>query len=183
MLNTALYSEEDLIVSLRKGDESAYLYLYEHYSATLYGCVIQIIPDRTLAEDTLQEVFLKIFQKIDLYDVEKGRLFTWMMQLTRNMAIDKVRSKSYKENQKVETLDVRETESRGQQSEMPSMDHLGMDKILFSLDEAHKKVIDLAYFQGYTQTEIARELDLPLGTVKTRVRNALVQIRKLLNIA
>lgn len=183
MLNAVPYSETELIAALREGAQSAYSYLYDHYSAALYGCILQIIPEHEQAEDVLQEVFIKIFQKIEQYDSGKGRLFTWMMQIARNMAIDKVRSKGYKNNHRVATFVTDDMDQGDHGSVTPNMDHLGMDKVLISLDKTHKQVIDLAYFKGYTQNEIAKELDIPIGTVKTRVRNALTQLRKLLNLS
>lgn len=168
------------MIALKKGDESAYNHLYDNYSGALYGFILQVVPEKEQAKDILQEVFMKIFQRIEQYDDQRGRLYTWMVQIARNTAIDKVRSKSYRTARQVQSLEDQKENSGG--SVIPNMDYVGVDKALFSLDETHKRIIDLAYFQGFTQNEIADELELPLGTVKTRVRNALIQLRKLLNI-
>ncbi|UAY55536.1 RNA polymerase sigma factor [Arachidicoccus terrestris] len=176
-------NETDLVVSLKKREESAYSYLYDHYSAALYGFILQITSEQELAKDILQDVFIKAFQKIDLYDGQKGGLYTWLTQIARNTAIDKLRSKQYQKGQRTFPLDeekIANSEEGG--TVVPNMDHLGIDKVLVELDETHKKIIDLAYFHGFTQHEIAKEMGMPIGTVKTKVRSALIQLRKLLNI-
>lgn len=94
------YSEEELIQLLKTGDESAFSYLYDHYSGALFGVIFKIIGDQPLAEDILQEAFVKIWNNFSSYDSSKGRLFTWMLNITRNLTIDTLRSKSYKKQSK-----------------------------------------------------------------------------------
>lgn len=183
MNHNLINNETDLVRSLKKREESAYSYLYDHYSAALYGFIMQITAEQEQAKDILQEVFMKAFQKIDQYDAQKGGLYTWLTQIARNAAIDKLRSKQYQKEQRTLSLDEQKiSNSKAGGAVTPNMDHLGLEKVLVELDETHKKIIDLAYFHGLTQSEIAKELDLPIGTVKTKVRSALIQLRKLLNI-
>lgn len=183
LIHRQINNETDLVLSLKKGEESAYSYLYDHYSAALYGFIFQVTTEQELAKDILQETFMKVFQKIDQYDAGRGGLYTWLTQIARNTAIDKLRSKQYQKEQRTLPLDEEKiSNSQAGGSVIPYMDHVGIDKVLVALDETHKKVIDLAYFHGFTQSEIAKEMDLPVGTVKTKVRNALIQLRKLLNI-
>lgn len=183
MSDSSKYTEAELISSLKAGDESSFSYLYDNYSATLYGAILKIIRKESIAQDLLQEVFIKIFQNINHYDNSKGRLFTWMLRITRNTTIDKIRSKGFRDSSKIHSLEKDVNKNNSQISELPYINNIGLDNLLNTLEESHRKIIDLAYFEGYTQREIAKELAIPLGTVKTRARNALIQLRKRLNIS
>lgn len=182
MSNPATYSEPELIKQLRNREESAYGYLYDHYGHALYGIILRIILRTEVAEDVLQEVFIKIYHNIDRYDPAKGKLYTWMLHITYNMAIDTLRSKGFRKSKEIQSLDNDVNVTAVYSSSVPEIDHIGLDKVVSALSEDHRKIIDLAYFKGYTQEEIARELAIPLGTVKTRARNALIQLRSLLDI-
>lgn len=98
------YTEQELVQGLRNHDQTIFGYLYDHYSPALYGVVLKVLNDETTASDVLQEVFLKIWRGIDKYDTEKGRLFTWMLNIARNTAIDALRSKAHKLDQKIQEL-------------------------------------------------------------------------------
>lgn len=127
----------------------------------------------------LQEVFIKIWQHIDAFDASKGRLFTWMINIARNSAIDVLRSgkfQAFRKNLDIDTSVYKENEYL---AVIDATDTIGLNKLVADLHEDHRKVIDLAYFKGYTQEEIAEELNIPLGTVKTRCRNALLQLKKI----
>lgn len=165
---------------LKAKDESSYSYLYDHYSAALYGVVLQIIADQELAGDVLQEVFVNIWRKIDSYDSSKGRLFTWMLNVARNLAIDTVRSKAYQNSRRnLGLTDSSHTEKTGTVIQ-PGLDNIGLSKVVQQLKPGHRELIDLSYFKGYTHEEIAALQGLPLGTVKTRIRSALIQLREYL---
>lgn len=182
MSNSATYSEPALIEQLREREESAYAYLYDHYGSALYGIILRIVLRTEVAEDVLQEVFIKIYYNIDRYEPAKGKLYTWMLHIAYNMAIDTLRSKRFRQSKEIRSLDNDVNVIAVYSSSVPEIDHIGLDKVVSALSEDHRKIIDLAYFQGYTQEEIARELDIPLGTVKTRVRSALIHLRGLMNI-
>jgi RNA polymerase sigma factor (sigma-70 family) len=173
------YSEADLVTQLQDRNEQAFSYLYDNYSAALHGIINQIVPDREIASDVLQEVFVNIWNKISTYDATKGRLFTWMLNVARNAAIDKVRSRAYQDSLKNQSLpdDV----NIMSQSVKPNMDDYGLKKLVSKLKDEQKILIDLSYFQGFTHEEIAKSLNIPLGTVKTRIRSALTQLRTLID--
>ncbi|HVG12982.1 MAG TPA: sigma-70 family RNA polymerase sigma factor, partial [Flavisolibacter sp.] len=97
MISKATYEEGELIALLKNKDEQAFSYLYDNYAGALYGVVKQIVTDLEVGNDVLQEVFVSIWKKIDSYDATKGRLFTWMLNIARNAAIDKTRSKNYQQ--------------------------------------------------------------------------------------
>jgi RNA polymerase sigma-70 factor (ECF subfamily) len=167
------YDEAELIQSLKSKDDQAYNYLYDNYSAALYGIIKQIITDIDLCNDVLQETFVNIWRRIDSYDESKGRLFTWMLHIARNAAIDKVRSKGFQQSQKHLQLDGETLQT----SIKPGFDDYGLKKVLLRLKEEQRLLIDLSYYQGFTHEQIAKALDIPLGTVKTRIRSALTQLR------
>ena len=172
------YSEQELVALLKEQNNDAFNYLYDHYSGALFTIINQIVPDKDTASDVLQEVFVNVWRKIGTYDETKGRLFTWMLNIARNAAIDKVRSKGYRDNQR--TQSIAEGESGIAMSSNPVVNDVGLKKVLTTLNEEYRKLIDLSYFQGFTHEEIAKMLGIPLGTVKTRIRTAISQLRTMI---
>jgi len=165
---------------LQNRDNKAFAYLYDNYAAALNSIILQIVNDAQLANDVLQEVFVNIWRRIEQYDAGKGRLFTWMMNIARNASIDTLRSRSYQNSRKnqsiqenVDTIPVTDVIQTG-------IDTIGLRKVLEKLKEEQRILIELAYFKGYTHEEIAELEKIPLGTVKTRIRNALIQLRGIL---
>lgn len=164
---------------VRDRNEKAFTYLYDNYSAALYGVIHSIIADSETANDILQDVFVNIWRKIDSYDPAKGRLFTWMLNIARNAAIDKLRSRSFRDGLKNQPIS--ENVDTGSNSAInPAIKDVGLRKIVSRLKEEQRVLIDLSYFQGYTHEEIAKAMNIPLGTVKTRIRSALIQLRTLI---
>ena len=172
------YGEQELVSSLRNRDNQAFGYLYDHYSGALYGMIRQIVNEAEISNDVLQETFVNIWRRIDSYDETKGRLFTWMLNIARNAAIDKIRSKAFQQLQRQQSLGDGEAI---QLSVKPGIDDYGLKKLLLKLKDEQRQLIDLSYFQGFTHEQIAKALDMPLGTVKTRIRSALTQLRALLS--
>lgn len=170
------YSEPELVAALRQRENEAFGYLYDHYAAALLGVIRQIVGDAELAGDVLQETLVNIWKRIDSYDETKGRLFTWMLNIARNAAIDKTRSKAFQQSQRQLSLDG----VKVQPSVRPGVDDFGLKKLIGGLKEEQRLLIELSYFQGYTHEQIATALHIPLGTVKTRIRSALTQLRGLL---
>jgi RNA polymerase sigma factor (sigma-70 family) len=174
--------ESDLIQQLRTGDKSALAYLYDHYSGALYGIILRIVKRDEWAEEVLQDAFLKIWNRIDAYDESKGRLFTWMMNLTRNLAIDKTRSKEITSARKTDDLqDFVNKIDKKEQIEMV-VGQIGLSQVLDALPPEQKFVVEHLYLQGYTQSELAEEFSIPLGTVKTRLRLAMSTLRTILKV-
>jgi RNA polymerase sigma factor (sigma-70 family) len=171
------YEEYELVAALRQRQNQAFSYLYDHYSAALNGVIRQIVADAELTNDVLQETFVNIWRRIDSYDESKGRLFTWMLNIARNAAIDKTRSKGFQQSRRQVSLADGESI---QPSVRPGIDDIGLKKLILKLKDEQRLLVDLSYFQGYTHEQIAKALDIPLGTVKTRIRTALSQLRALL---
>ena len=176
---TQTYTEQQLVALLKSRDSRAFSYLYDNYSGALYTVVNQVVGDLELANDILQEVFINIWRKIDSYDSAKGRLFTWMLNIARNASIDTLRSRSYQNSQKNQSLPDGGDWNSGKPA-LLNVDNIGFRKVLERLKKEHRTLIDLAYFKGYTHEEIAEIENIPLGTVKTRIRNALLQLREYL---
>jgi len=167
------------VALLQQRNNQAFTYLYDNYSGALFGVISQIIANKEVANDVLQEVFINIWRKIETYDLSKGRLFTWMLNIARNASIDKIRSKSWQNDLKNQSMpeDVNTLEN---QSVRLNTDNVGIKKVLGKLKEEQRTLIELSYFQGYTHEEIAKGLNIPLGTVKTRIRSALLQLRSMI---
>ena len=179
MTPAVTYTEAELLLGLQAHDEQAFSFLYDRYSKALFSIILQVVPQQELAEDILQEVFVKIWQNISSYDETKGRLYTWMLNIARNQAIDRTRSKDF--NNRMKTTELSENVYNSSQAVEAKMDDVGLQKTLSNLPDESRKLLDLAYYQGYTQEEIAKMLNIPLGTVKTRLRATIIQLRKILS--
>jgi RNA polymerase sigma factor (sigma-70 family) len=173
-LNTT-YSEQELVGLLQQRNEKAFSYLYDNYSGALFSIVNGIVTEKETANDVLQNVFINIWRKIELYNPSKGRLFTWMLNIARNAAIDEVRSKAY--NNTLRNVPLPETNEIAGAVTGTAVTDVGLKKVLENLKGELRVLVDLSYFQGYTHEEISKALNLPLGTVKTRIRSALIQLR------
>lgn len=170
------YSENELVALLVSGEKKAFEYLYDNYAATLYGVLRKITRDEELAQDVLQEAFVKIWNNISKYDPNKGTLFTWMLNLSRNLAIDKLRGKRFK--YEIQSLDQNVSMLEGNNTVEQSIETIGIKtKITDVLTEDKRQIIDAIYFGGLTQEEAAKELNIPLGTLKTKCRTALLELR------
>jgi len=180
-ISTSYNTEQELVLALKRRDNQAFSTLYDNYAGALYSIIKQIITDNAeLASDVLQEVFINIYRKIDTYDQTKGRLFTWMLNIARNASIDTLRSKSYQNAQKNQELPDNVYKGTADQSIQLNVDNIGLKKVLEKLRPEHRVLVELAYFKGFTHEEIAEMMSVPLGTVKTRIRNALLQLREYL---
>ena len=172
--------EHELVELLRQRDRQAFEYLYDNYSGAIHGVIFRMVEDKDLADDLLQDAFVKIWNNFTNYDSSKGRLFTWMLNLARNLTIDMLRSKSYRKQQKIHGDDNSVNNLRDEKYTAEKFDTIGLRKQLTHLKNDQKQIIDLAYFSGFTQEEIAKQLGIPLGTVKTRMRTAIIELRKML---
>ncbi|OJW80199.1 MAG: hypothetical protein BGO69_13295 [Bacteroidetes bacterium 46-16] len=175
---TNTYSEEELVLLLQQRSEAAFNYLYQNYAAVLYGIVRKTIFDEQTAQDVLQEAFVKIWNNIDKYDPQKGRIYTWMINITRNAAIDKLRSKGEVMKSKIRTgEEIVNNIGQSLKTEQVT-DTIGLRQVVGGLEPGYKAIVELAYFKGFTLDEISKTLDIPLGTVKTRMRHAIKLLRE-----
>ncbi len=172
------YTENELVASLKRRDNDAYSYLYLNYRGSLFAIINQIIADTETANDVLQEVFITVWNNIDKYNAEKGRLYTWLLNLTRNTAINKTRSKNYKTFLKNDDISNYVNSIEEKNASQQNIDQIGLRKEVSKLKPEFSAVLELAYFNGFTQEEISNALNIPLGTIKTRLRSALIELRK-----
>ena len=173
--------EDELIEALRQKRKIGYDALYDMYSSALYGIIFRIVQVEETAEDVLQETFIRIWNSFSSYNSSKGRLFTWMMNLARNMAIDKVRSKDYKNTSKNQDIENNVSIIDVANNTTYKPDHLGVKDLLVNLKPEQRLIVDLVYFKGYTHSEVSEEIGIPLGTVKTRLRTGIIELRKFFN--
>ena len=166
---------------MRNREKIAVEALYDMYSSSLYGVISRIVVDTATAEDVLQDTFVKIWNSFTTYSSDKGRLFTWMVNIARNLAIDKIRSKDFKNQNKNQELENNVTFIDEQRNTVYKPELLGIKELVDKLKPEQKSILDLVYFKGYTHVEAADELGVPLGTIKTRLRMAIVQLRKHFN--
>jgi RNA polymerase sigma-70 factor (ECF subfamily) len=144
--------------------------------------IFRVLKKEEIAEEVLQDVFMKIWDRFENYDASKGKLFTWMLNIARNQAIDKTRSKEISKEKK--TSGIENVVSRIDREEYIEyrIEDIGVRDILKSLPEEQKFVVEYLYFQGYSQSELAEEFNVPLGTVKTRLRLAMQHLRNSLKV-
>lgn len=174
-------SEEELVLALRRREKIAVEALYDMYSSSLFGVISRIVNDTATAEDVLQETFIKIWNSFAGYSAEKGRLFTWMVNIARNLSIDKIRSKDFKNQNKNQDIENNVTFIDEQRNMVYKPELLGIKELVETLKPEQKLILDLVYYKGYTHVEAADELGVPLGTIKTRLRMAMMQLRKHFN--
>ena len=174
-------NQDLLIQKLQVQDSKALELLYTHYSESLLGVIYNIVRDSELSEEILQDVFIKVWNNIASYNSKKGRLFTWMMNIARNAAIDKVRSKTFNNSKKNLHADFFVDILEDYDDLDQSTNAIGLRKIVGGLAEKCYKIIDFIYFKGFTQKETAEALEIPIGTVKTRNRTCLGELRTMLD--
>lgn len=153
-------------------DRKLFDYLYENYASTLYAIIVKVVHSEEDGKEVLQEAFVKIWKNIDKYDTDKGSVFTWMLNIARNTAIDFTRSSAYKHQ--IQTEDIIVSMDKHVESES---DSLGLKELVKQMKPEQQLLLDMVYFQGYTHEETAKKLDMPLGTVKTKIRAAILLLR------
>ena len=164
-----------LIARMRAGDQSAMSDLYDRYSGVVYGVALRVLANTTAAEDVVQEIFLQLWRKPDSFNAERGKLGPWLAVIARNRAIDHLRKRPMEDD--IDELPI----STGVDLESDSAQKLAIEKIrgvLAQLPQDQRRVLEMAFFEGMTHSEIAGKTGEPLGTVKTRIRTGLLAVRK-----
>ncbi|GMN04741.1 sigma-70 family RNA polymerase sigma factor [Croceitalea sp. MTPC5] len=167
---------DTLVSQFQQKDKSAFETLYSMYAENICGVIHVIIKDQERAQELCHDVFMKIWDKSATYDTSKGRFFTWILNIARNTAIDELRSKAYKNQKKNLQMDSF-VGILTPEHEM-NIDTIGLQSLLKGIKEKCIQLIDLLYFKGYTQKEAAEKLKKPVGTIKTRIRACISEIRK-----
>ena len=164
--------EYALVQRLLARDEQALRVLHDRYARNLLNVIIRLVHNEELAQDVLQEGLLKVWLSIDRYDPERGRLFTWMVRVCCNQAIDALRSPRHRFHSGTKSLEVGGAQ-RAFAASTFNPEHIGLRELTLKLKPRQREVIDMLYFGGFTQAETAEHLGIPLATVKTRARAAI----------
>lgn len=178
--------EIEVVNDIAHGSEDALSLLYDRYVRIIYSLALAILKDTRDAEEIVQEVFLQVWRRASSFDARRSSVYKWIMTLTRSRAIDKTRAKNFAQHRNLETgLEHLERFNASPPTQLDAVAVLQraerFKEIFEKIPPEQRDVLRLAYYQGYTQSEIARELDLPLGTVKTRLRQAMIKLQGLLS--
>lgn len=172
-----IISEESLIALLANQPSEGMKILYENYSASLKKQIVRIIDNNENAEDVLQEVYIKIWKNFAKFNTTKGRLYTWMLNIAKNEAIDFLRANKM-QNACSSPMDVINAADFADFSFKIIPEHIGLKELVQGLNPIESDVLNMLYFKGYTQSEVSKILRIPLGTVKSKTRKAYVQLKK-----
>jgi len=167
-----------LIMRMQEGNEMAFSRIYERYHKALLGVIYNVVKKQDIAEEILQDVFMKIWKNADSYDADQGRFFTWALNISRNAAIDYLRSKAHKNDSLNLSRDyfVNIPEDGTNELEIQT-DSLGIMTWVKKLQPMCIKVIDLIFFKGFTFKDAAHDLAIPEGTLKSRHRKCVQELR------
>lgn len=176
-MNPVAPVEKKIIDMFAEGDVRAMDLLYDHYADTLYGVVVNMVKNEGKAQDILQDAMVKVWKNSRSYDPAKGRLFTWLLNIVRNRAIDELRKMKRAGEIYGTASDVSMEMTEADNADVTVPHDIG--KVLEQLDDHNKSLIEHSYILGYTHPEIAEKFDIPLGTVKTRIRNAMKELRSI----
>jgi RNA polymerase sigma-70 factor, ECF subfamily len=174
-------NDEELARRLQKRDKSAMADLYDRFGRLVYSVIVAIVHDGAMAEDLAQETFLRVWNRVHAFEAGRGALGPWVLTIARNRAIDHIRSRSARMSRNAYELDVREHPSLfvNMERDILNTDHARViGSAIAKLNANQQKVIELAYYEGLSQTEMADRMGEPLGTVKTWVRTALKHLRE-----
>lgn len=174
-------SDEALVLLVSRRDERAFEQLYDRYADLVYSVALRILTDPALAQDVAQEVFLRLWRAPDSYDAARGRFANWLVSVARNRAVDEVRTRGRRRLREVGPV-TSEDPPDGRADDPSALAQADLDaravrRALVDLPEEQRLTLELAYYGGLTQQEIAQLLNQPLGTVKTRTRLAMKKLR------
>lgn len=176
------FSDAELIEKVKRRGTDGLGLLYDRYSQVVYSLFLRVTHDTGTAEDLVQELFLRVWNRAQYFDPQKGSLGVWILSIARNMAIDHCRSARARFSSKLRPIKEAEYQADSQSSSAhpeSSLDDIRTVRAAFSyLNQKQKQVLELAYFEGLSQSEIAAKLSEPLGTVKSWMRAGLTRMRE-----
>ncbi len=171
-------TEDQLVIALKNMDRGAMNSLYQMYSDSLYRVITTIVQIEEIAQDILQETFIKIWKSFGQYDPSKGKLYTWMARLARNLSIDHLRSVNYRNFSSNEDLSnlTQQIDQKFQILFNPEI--IGVKDMIRVLNDEQKNALDLVYFKGYTQVQAAEELKISVGILRARLQSSIMVLRR-----
>ncbi len=186
---TAAGSEEERLADraalarMARGDETALAELYDRHARLIFSLALRILQNRADAEDIVQEVFSQVWTQAQRYQSERGAVAAWMLTMTRSRAIDRLRSRRARPDAVGETAAIHTVADTSPAQDLQLLSNEAVESVRKALDElpdAQRTALELAYYEGLTHAEVAERLSEPLGTVKTRIRQAVIRLRECL---
>jgi RNA polymerase sigma-70 factor (ECF subfamily) len=174
----------DLLRLSGRGDEAAFAELYDATAARAFGLAVRVVRDPAQAEEVAQEAFLEIWRTAGRFDAKKGSAVSWILTIVHRKAVDRVRS-AEASSRRDTTYQQQSTDTEHDstaEAAQASMEARRVRQAMQSLTEVQREALELAYFKGYTHTEVAAMLDLPVGTAKTRIRDGLIRLRDTMGV-
>jgi RNA polymerase sigma-70 factor (ECF subfamily) len=176
---------DELLVKVAQGDQQAFADLYDQTAPRVLGLVKRLLKDHSQSEEVTQEVFLEIWQTATRFDTTRGSAASWMLTMAHRRAVDRVRSSQAGRDRDVR-IGIRDHETEYDQvSEKVEirLEHERVTRALARLTELQRQAVELAYYGGYSHSEVAAMLGVPLGTVKTRLRDGMIRLRDEMGVA
>ena len=176
---------EDLLVAVSRGDQEAFESLYGRLSAPVYGLVRRVLRDPAQSEEVTQEVMLQVWSSATRFDPRQGSAMAWVMTLAHRRAVDRVRSEqsATDRHKRLGSREIDPPYDSVAETVETRLDQEAVRRCLSSLTELQRESVTLAYYTGRSYREVAEHLDLPVGTVKTRMRDGLIRLRDCLGVA
>lgn len=180
--------EREWMAEVQAGDKKALGKLYNRYNRILFGMIYKVLRNREESEDLLQEIFVQAWEKAEQYDPTRGTVYSFLVTMTRNKAIDRTRSKAYKNSKKDDHVINDDDFSLNLSHDSPNPEEnmelneraVKVREALGSLNKKEREVLYISYFHGLSQTEISEKINIPLGTVKYRMRQGMIKLREML---
>ena len=180
----AATSDEDLLVTVSRGDQTAFASLFDRFGGVVYGVVKRVVRDPSQSEEVAQEVFTEVWRTASRFDPDRGSAQTWILTMAHRRAIDRVRSEqsSRDRTDRIGRRDrQRDFDEVAEEVEL-RFEHQQVREALVALTDLQREAVELAYYRGYTYREVAEMLDTPLGTIKTRMRDGLIRLRDAMGV-
>jgi len=183
--SAAAETADQLLSLVAQGDQRAFARLYDLMAARVLGLVRRVLRDPAQSEEVAQEIFLEIWQSATRFDVTKGTATTWIMTMTHRRAVDRVRSaqSSRDRDTKVGIRDFTPDYDTVAESVEVTIEHERVKVAMSRLTDLQRQAVTLAYYGGYSHTEVAEMLHIPVGTIKTRLRDGMIRLRDELGVA
>jgi RNA polymerase sigma-70 factor (ECF subfamily) len=183
--DSAALRSQQLLELVATGDRDAFAELYDEMAPRVLGLVIRLLRDHSQSEEVSQEIFLEIWQNAPRFDASKGSAVTWILTMTHRRAVDRVRASQASKDRdlKIGIRDVESDFDHVSESVEVRIEHERVQKAMARLTELQRQAITLSYFGGYSNSEVSSILSVPLGTIKTRIRDGMIRLRDELGVA
>jgi len=176
-------SDEALVALVARSDEAALTELYDRYGRIAFGLALRVLRDRTLAEDAVQDALLTVWRSATRFVPERASARTWILTLVHRRAVDLVRREQHRRTESYEAIELSAAPDSTDETALLSLERARVQEALKKLSDQQREAIELAYYGGFTQSELAERLGEPLGTIKSRMFNGLARLRDMLQEA